>query len=837
MIDDRLNVSGAGVPYVHEAPASTPVRKAKGHRALPGRQEQNTARDRIGGETPHLPAVHSLPVVAKRPELGIGYQHPIEGPFAPVERTRWSIDTYPPGAHYDGKNATFGVPAPNAQAAILEIYDQPLGGEAKLSYLMEKKDGQWQAKLGDLPEPVYYGYRFFGPNFRYTRGWTPGSGEGFREHVDEFGNRFNPNKLVTDPYARELSHDKEPPEMREAGEHAGMYSSGDADYQGRPSYLVDTAKWAPKSILFRDDTDFGMKPRIPEGDAIIYEAHTRGLTQHPSSMRLEDLLAGTTGFEDVANIPNELRGTYQGAGMMAKYLKALGFNTIELLPVQQFSDANNFWGYMTDGFFAPHRRYASDQSPGGPTREFKEMVKAFHDEGIEVWLDVVYNHTGDGGQDGHPDRVQLNALRGVDNRAYFALSHDRRNDWVSSGCGNNLDGSKPATKRMILDSLEYWCDEMGVDGFRFDLASVLGREKARGYEFNPQAQLLVAIRDFARSRNIKVVAEAWDCEASGYQVGNFPEGWGEWNGKYRDWVRDFVKSEGNAGEFKEAFAGTPSLYRRHGGPAKSVNLLTAHDGFTRADLVSYTHKQNENLSAPFGPVDGGDNNNRSWDCWVGDPQSTKRLRRRQLKNLWTLHMFARGVPMIVYGDELGRTQNGNNNPYKLDSIATQNNYAMVATAAPQRVPTEGGGHYHDNLGEEENEDGKNGLFLFSRFVTHLRKDHPCLRQESYDQVPIEFLSPGGGPHRDTEIHSVAIKIDGSPVGDSRFLLLVNTYQGGFDFQVPKAAPGKKWVRIVDTANRFENHHNFWTPEEAAPVSKGGYPVEDHAIVVLQEIDA
>ncbi len=841
-INSERNVQDQGQEFVHSAsPQATADNTLTNHAAL-----SSFRAVRSGDGHVRAPRVSSAPASQGiRPKLGSTLNNsPAQGSFAAVDARRWSVDVFPTGAHYDGEDATFSVYSGNAEMVILEVYDDAFGVEAKYRYPMERKGDHWQAKLADVPEGTNYAFRFFGPNWRYTQDWEPGSDKGFRADVDEFGNRFNPNKVIADPYGRELSHDKDSRALRAAGHDPGVYGSGNDVYQGRARRLADTGPYAPKSVLFRDNTDFGTKPQLPEENSIIYEAHVKGLTEHPSSMKLQDIVLGLSGFEDVKNVPNELRGTYKGAAYMASYLKAIGVNTIELLPVHEASnDTNptdntaggNFWGYMTENFFSPDRRYSSDKSAGGPTREFKQMVKSFHDAGIEVYLDVVYNHTGEGGLwGGDENTAELTSLRGVDNAGYYALANNNRSYWESTGVGNNLDGSRPAGQQLILDSLTYWAKDMGVDGFRFDLASVLGRVKDQDYAFDRSAPLLKDINKLAKTLNVKIVAEAWDAQASGYQVGQFPGGWAEWNGKYRDSMRKFIRSSGNMQEFMEAFAGTASLFRGHGGPQKSVNFINAHDGLTMTDLVGYNDKVNDQ-PAPFGPSDGGASDNNAWDTRVGSEKDTQALRRRQLKNLWVLHMFARGVPMVVYGDEYGRTQNGNNNAYNLDTVATQNNYDMIDTNAPHERETGGGGAYNNVLGTSAGSESKNTLFAFNTFVTRLRQQHPALNQASYDKVNIEYLSPEGGPWRSGDRHAVAIAIDGTAVKDNDFLLLVNTYWEPVQFQVPPAQPGKKWVRVVDTANWSEAEDSFWPSDEATAIF-GSYYNHERSVVVLQEVD-
>jgi isoamylase len=796
------------------------------------------------------------------PEAGVpGARHPAAGAFSPHREAGWARESFALGAHLDGATATFAVYSKNAERVLLEIYGQPIGEAASFDYPMQKgPDDIWRARLHAVPVGTYYAFRCWGPNWTFSEAWRRGgSSAGFHADVDDDGHRFNPNKALFDPYARELSHDRETPEMQHRfGHEAEMYGSGPGPYRGLLGRLpavvrreFDSGPWVPKAILIDDHTGFGQKPAIAPQDAAIYEAHVRGLTRHPSAARLGSILRSVPGFEAVENVPDPLRGTYAGAAYMAPYLKALGYTTIELLPVHEFAnDINpegspgwdreldepphgNHWGYMTYGFFAPDRQYAHDKSPGGPTREWKQMVRAFHDAGLQVFLDVVYNHTGEGGTwDSSLDSAELMFLRGLDNSEYYALTRDKRRYWESSGCGNNLDAGKPAARRLIVDSLAYWAFEMGVDGFRFDLAPVLGRT-GPDLGFQRESEFLVAIAARAKQVGATIIAEAWDTRES--LVGHFPAGWAEWNGLYRDAVRRFLKGDPVVFDFISAVNGGYEHFGDQGGAHKSIDFITAHDGFTLMDLCSYNQKNN-GVAWPFGPSDGGNDSNDSWDS-AGD----RALRRTRMRSILTVQIFSRGVPMTLSGDEFGRTQNGNNNPYKIDSIGVWNNYEMIGTTAPTARPTEGTGSYHDNYGTDQNPTGHNGLFLFLKFLLEVRKAHGCLRQTGFADLELDAGDDVTYWFKQSDAHSdlgsgdrcVHWRIDGSAIGDTDFLLCVNMHYQTVRFAIPTPSRGRAWRRVIDTASWAEIHTNCW-PVEIADTISSGYDVHPYSVLVLQE---
>jgi len=785
----------------------------------------------------------------------IGNNHPSSGKYAPIEENSWDKAIYPLGAHYEGKDVTFAVYSKNATAILLEIYNSATQEEAKYDYWLKKNpdDHIWRGKIAEVVPGTLYAFRCWGPNWQYEEGWQRGnSNVGFKENVDAKGNRFNPNKVLYDPYARELSHDKETKEMLLAGENGSMYATGAGEYKGVITREYDTGKWSPKGIvLAKDQTSTGKRPYLTPIESVIYETHVRGLTKHPSASHLKTILKDIPGFEEVENIPSQYRGTYAGAAYMAKYLKALGFTTVEFLPVQETAnDINgddhpdgNYWGYMTFGYFAPDRRYAYDKSPGGPTREFKQMVKAFHDEGIEVYLDVVFNHTGEGGNWGSLDVTSFVSFGGFDVSEYYQLTDENYLVDGATGCGNQLNCSNAVARNLVLDSLTYWLEEMGVDGFRFDLAPVLGRNPDAFQRENWEEQksffqthpLLNAIRDLGNKHKAEMIAEAWDIW--GYEVGNFPNGWGEWNGRYRDAIRRFLKGDLNTTYFTQQVNGDYQNFNDQGGAQRSINFIVAHDGFTLMDLVSYNKKNNSYVEWPFGPSDGGNDNNDSWDS-----DGIHELRRQRLRNFWTIQFISRGVPMIVWGDEFGRTQNGNNNPYNIDSVATWNNYNMIATRQPHGINTDGGGAYHDNFGMATNALDRNPLFIFAAYVAHLRKSHIALKQHKYadfvldqgNDVTYLFKKEDGQSDLNQGDRCVWLQIDGSAVKDHDFLVLINMYSKNVTFTIPTPEADKQWFRIIDTAAWAEPEYNCWSVDQAQSIV-GDYSVDAFSIVVLEEV--
>jgi isoamylase len=663
---------------------------------------------------------------------------------------------------------------------------------------------------------VYYGYRAWGPNWPYQASWTPGSLAGFVADVDAEGNRFNPNKLLLDPYALEVSHDPEAPEHRDGT----VYGTG-PDHRAKNS-----GPMAPKGIVVNaTTTGVGTRPTRPFKDEVIYEVHLRGFTRNDPS------------------VPAALRGTYAGAGRKAAYLKSIGVTAVELLPVQetqnetndvaQGTQGDNYWGYMTLSYFAPDRRYAADRTPGGPTREFKDMVAAFHAEGIKVYTDVVYNHTGEGGLwDASGNVASLLSMRGLDNAAYYELAGDKRFYYDNTGCGANFNTAGDAARDLVVDSLWYWQTALGVDGFRFDLASVLGNTCESGcFNFDKMDPANVMNRSVAElpvrpaegGAGVDLIAEPWAIGGNSYQVGNFPSGWAEWNGAYRDTLRKDQNQMGvepvTPGELATRIAGSSDLFADDGRrPFHSVNFLVAHDGFTLRDLYAYNGKNN-GQAWPFGPSDGGEDTNRSWDQG-GDPAAQRQAARTGL----ALLMLSAGVPMITGGDERYRTQYGNNNAYNLDSDKNWLNWSPSVdtdrfASFARRLIRFRGAHAAFRPASFFTGSDRNGDGL--KDITWLRDDG--------GQADAGYM---GAPDR----HFLGYRIDGAEAGDSVASVYVayNGWSGKVTATLPAPRAGRSWYRAGDTAGWMEGAGNFADPGQEARLDGGTYDLAGRSVLILIE---
>ncbi|SPM32448.1 Pullulanase/glycogen debranching enzyme [Mycobacterium rhizamassiliense] len=700
----------------------------------------------------------------------------------------WPGKAYPLGATYDGAGTNFALFSEVAERVELCLFDAD-GTETRIT----------------LPEVDYFVWH------GYIPGIEPGQRYGYRVHgayEPEAGLRCNPNKLLLDPYAKAIDG------TFEWNQSLFSYNFGDPDSRNDD----DSAASMPKSVVINPFFDWG-NDRPPEheyADTVIYEAHVKGLTQtHP-------------------DIPEQIRGTYTGVAhpVMIEHLKSLGVTAIELMPVHHFANdstlvdkgLSNYWGYNTIGFFAPDFKYTSSTSPGGQVQEFKAMVRALHEAGIEVILDVVYNHTAEGNHMG-----PTLSMRGIDNPAYYRLVDDDKQYYMDyTGTGNSLNVGHPHALQLIMDSLRYWVTEMHVDGFRFDLASTLAREF---YDVDRLAAFFELVQQDPVVSQVKLIAEPWDVGPGGYQVGGFPPQWTEWNGKYRDTVRDFWRGEpATLDEFAYRLSGSADLYEHTGRrPVASINFVIAHDGFTLRDLVSYNEKHNE---ANGEDNNDGESHNRSWNCGAEGPTDDAgitALRARQERNFLTTLLLSQGVPMICHGDELGRTQQGNNNGYCQDSELTWIDWDAVDT----------------------------DLLAFTRVVSALRANHPVFRRRRFFSgkpvgrrgqggLPdIAWFAPDGSEMSDEDwgagfSKSVAVFLNGHGIPDrdargqrvldDSFVLCFNAHYEAIEFTLPPKEFGAAWQLVVFTGPEEE------TPADEVP-GGGTLTVDAHSAVVLQALSA
>lgn len=742
-----------------------------------------------------------------------------------------AINAYDLGARYDASMANLRFRVYSSRATRIEVwlYSAPTGAHEAARYTLTKNatTQNWEVNIPvttiknthGITGTVYYGYRAWGPNWPYNSGWTKGSGVGFITDVDASGNRFNPNKLLIDPYAREISQDPNTATCTDGT----IYASG-ATHRNK-----DSALCASKSIaLGTITTSTGTKPTRALKDDIVYEVHVRGLTMNDTS------------------IPLAKRGTYAGAALKAAHLASLGVTAVEFLPVQETqndqndidpnsANGDNYWGYMTLNYFSPDRRYSSDKTPGGPTKEWRAMVKAFHDAGIKVYIDVVYNHTGEGGAWGGSDGLtvyNITSWRGLDNPTYYSLTSDYQYSWDNTGVGGNYNTRNPIAQNLIIDSLAYWRDALGVDGFRFDLASVLGNTCQHGcFNFdkmdanNALNRIVNELppRPAAGGSGLDLIAEPWAIGGNSYQVGGFPTGWAEWNGMYRDALRKKQNQMGievvTMGTLASRFAGSSDLYGDDGRkPWHSVNFMVAHDGFTLNDLYSYNSKQN-NQAWPYGPSDGGDDNNHSWNQGgiVVD-------QRRAARTGMGFMMLSAGTPMFTGGDEALRTQFGNNNVYNLDSPANWLYWTRSTVEADFET--------------------------FTRRMIAFRKAHPSLRPLNFYSgidnngnvmEQLRWFKPDGGVadaayFNSTSNHAIAWRVDGSEFGDSASAIYVayNGWSGNVNFTLPWPGTGKQWYRVTDTATWNEGPNTVALPGSEAFI--GGewtvYGLQGRSLLVL-----
>lgn len=741
------------------------------------------------------------------------------------------IDSMKLGARYNASASeiTFRVYSSRATRIEVYLYAKAMGEEEIARYTLSHNAATnvWSRTQSissiknklDANATLYYGYRAWGPNWPYVNGWIKGSQKGFVSDVDAQGNRFNPNKLLLDPYALEISHDPINPQSNDGT----LFASGE---QFR---LVENGAKAPKGIALKADAQTtGTKPVRAFKDDVIYEVNLRGLTKNDST------------------IPAEFQGTYRGAALKAPQLAALGITAVEFLPVQELAnDANDivpnssagddYWGYSTLNYFSPDRRYAADRSPGGPSREFKAMVKAFHDQGIKVYLDVVYNHTGEGGlwNKTDPKVINIFSWRGLDNPTYYELTTDFQFAYDNNGVAGNFNVYNPVAQNLIVDSLAHWSNNLGVDGFRFDLASVLGNTCTIGCfyfdKLNPNTALNRITRDLpVRPANggagIDLIAEPWALNDNfAQQQGNFPEGFSEWNARFRDTLRRSQNQLGmatvTAGQLATVFAGSSNLFQDDGRqPWNSVNFLVAHDGFTLKDLYSCNGKNN-NQPWPSGPSDGGEDNNISWNQGGGLAEQ-----RQAARTGFALLMLSAGVPMITGGDEYLRSIQCNNNPYNLDSAS---NWLTNNLTSEQQV-----------------------FKIFAQRLIAFRKNHPALRPTHFYQgvdtngnimEQIRWFTPAGtmadgNYFDDINQHALAYRIDGTEFGDSIAAVYIayNANPHLLDFVLPWPGAGKKWYRVMDTATWNETQNNIVEPGTETLIGGEGshYGINGRSLVVL-----
>ncbi|MFE3453881.1 glycogen debranching protein GlgX [Nonomuraea sp. NPDC059194] len=708
-------------------------------------------------------------------------------------REVWPGEPYPLGGTWDGVGTSFAVFSEVAERVELCLFDDD-GSEERLD-LPEVDGFVWHGYLPGIVPGQRYGYRVHGP-------YDPSNGY-----------RCNPAKLLLDPYAKAIEG-----ELR-WNEAVFPYHFTD------PSKIntVDSAPYMPKNVVINPFFEWGndRPPRTPYHQTVIYEAHVRGLTmRHPA-------------------VPEEQRGTYAGIGHPAviDHLLSLGVTAVELMPVHHFVPEHflvargltNYWGYNTMAYLAPHAAYSSAGQRGEQVLEFKAMVRALHEAGIEVILDVVYNHTAEGDHMG-----PTLGFRGIDNAAYYRLHDgDRRYYLDYTGCGNSLNVRSPHALQLIMDSLRYWVLDMHVDGFRFDLASALAREL---HDVDRLSAFFDLIQQDPVISQVKLIAEPWDVGPGGYQVGNFPPLWTEWNGKYRDSVRDFWRGTGSAlPEFASRLAGSADLYASSGRrPVASINFVTCHDGFTLNDLVSYSRKHNEENGEDN--RDGTDDN-RSWNCGVEGPVEDPeivRLRHRQRRNFLTTLFLSQGVPMLSHGDELGRTQRGNNNAYCQDNEIAWVDWSMARA--------------------------ENGLLDFVRALSRLRREHPVFQRRRFfrGRTPgdgkrdLVWLTPAGAEMTAGDWHtgyakSMGVYLNGEAITepgprgerivDDSFLLLINAHHEDMTFTLPGEEFADSWIAVLDTNDEGPAEEPFpedqWAPGALVAVTARSIQVLRHPMRAAQ----
>jgi glycogen operon protein len=684
---------------------------------------------------------------------------------------------YPLGSFWDGNGVNFALYSHNATGVELCLFDKAKGSaETTRIKLTERTHDVWHGYIPDMKPGELYGYRVFGP-------YEPGN-----------GHRFNPAKILLDPYAKAICS------IGEWDDALFGYTIGKDDLTRDDR---DNAAVSPKSVVIDHHFDWGddKPPKVAYYNTIIYEVHVKGFTKR---------------FPD---IPEAIRGTYAAMAHpnVIEYLQKLGITAVELMPVHQsITDRHlvdkgltNYWGYNTIGFFAPGLRFYSGQDLGGQVNEFKNMVKQLHKAGIEVFLDVVYNHTAEGNQLG-----PTLAYKGIDNSEYYRLADDKRYYFDYTGTGNTLNARLPNVLMMIMDSLRYWVTEMHVDGFRFDLASALAREL---HDVNRLSAFFNIIYQDPVLSGVKLIAEPWDVGEGGYQVGQFPPGWAEWNGKYRDCMRDFWRSADNRlAEFAERFTGSSDLYKSDNrNPTASINFITAHDGFTLNDLVSYNDRHNE---ANKEDNKDGAEENHSWNCGAEGPtddQEIISLRDRQKRNFFATLLLSQGVPMILAGDEQSHSQQGNNNAYCQDNEISWLDW----------------------------EHADQELIRFVSDLVNFRRSHPAFSRKNWFKgkpvrrrglTDIAWFKPDASEMEEDDwtngfAKSLGIFLygdglrtvgqDNKPLVDDSFYLIFNAHFEAIDFKLPPENYAKKWTKVFDTSNAQPDDRQEYKPGDSVKVGQ------------------
>ncbi len=702
-----------------------------------------------------------------------------------LTRELWTGSPHPLGATWDGQGVNFAIYSRHADKVELCLFDETGKRELQRIPLRERTDFVWHGYVPALKPGQLYGYRVHGP------------------YRPEEGHRFNPHKLLIDPYARALSG-----AIKWSDAHFGYTIGNKRDDLSLDRR--DSAPVSPKSQVVDNAFDWSgdRRPRFAANERTVYELHVGGYTRrHP-------------------DVSPAAQGKFAGlcVRQVLDHIASLGVTTVELLPVHAFVDDRaltqrglvNYWGYNTIGYFAPDPRYGV----ANPVHEFKSMVKALHAAGVEVILDVVYNHTGEGNEKG-----PTLSFRGVDNHDYYRLAEDKRFCVDFTGCGNSLDLRNARVLQLVIDSLRYWATEMRVDGFRFDLATTLGRGDSA---FDPFGPFFHVLRQDPVLSPLVLIAEPWDLGEGGYQLGAFPPGWGEWNDQYRDTMRAYWKGDGGLiGDFARRLTGSNDLFAKNDrGPNASVNFITAHDGFSLHDLVSYNDKHNE---ANGEENRDGSSNNLSWNCGAEGPTTdpaVNELRERQKRNLAATLLLSQGVPMIVAGDECGRTQQGNNNAYCQDN---ETNWVDWYWDEPRWA-----------------------FLNFVKRMVRMRREHPIFRRRDFfhgvlvgdiGRKDAAWLKPDGQEMTPEEwekdfarclgvwLHGEGLPETnerGHPLTDASFLVLFNAHDGAIDFKLPEASA---WETQVDTSTPGGD------PPEDRRSPRGSYPLQGRSLAVLREADA